>query len=127
MQTDCIAFSQLYSNCLRCSSTVRQQSPRYEVAIALKILACVLSSVLQLSSLAVAGVLLVNWSRTGAFITTAQRPGKGPDGQQAKNIKVQTLSAPQKSHNHCYPSCLPAGQCLCAADASATRTLWWQL
>lgn len=49
----------------------------------------------QLASLAAAGAILIDWSRTGAFITTAERPGKGPDGQQAKNIKVRsTLSQP---------------------------------
>jgi hypothetical protein len=47
---------------------------------------------LQLASLPVAGVILMDWSRTGAYITTAQRPGKGPDGQQAKNIKVRAES-----------------------------------
>jgi hypothetical protein len=53
--------------------------------------ACILSAAdvsLQLASLAAAGVLLVDWSRTGSFITTAVRPGKGPDGQPVKNIKV---------------------------------------
>lgn len=50
---------------------------------------CVLVMV-QLVSLGVGGVVLVDWSKTGAFITTAQRPGKGPDGQQAKNVKVCT-------------------------------------
>jgi hypothetical protein len=50
--------------------------------------------ILQIASLPVAGVILIDWSRTGAFITTAQRPGKGPDGQQAKNIKVRHTAAP---------------------------------
>lgn len=52
------------------------------------VLCCCMTLLLQLASLSVSGVILVDWSRTGSFITTAQRPGKGPDGQQAKNIKV---------------------------------------
>jgi hypothetical protein len=48
---------------------------------------------LQLLSLAVPGVLLLDWSKTGAFITTAQRPIKQEDGQHAKNIKVGSSSS----------------------------------
>jgi hypothetical protein len=44
---------------------------------------------LQLLSVAVPGVVLLDWSKTGAFLTTAQRPSKQEDGQPAKNIKVR--------------------------------------
>lgn len=47
---------------------------------------------LQLATLPVPGVVLVDWSRTGTYLTTAQRPGKGADGQAAKNIKVRALA-----------------------------------
>jgi hypothetical protein len=47
---------------------------------------------LQLLSLAVPGVVLLDWSKTGGFITTAQRPSKQEDGQPAKNIKVGSSS-----------------------------------
>lgn len=36
------------------------------------------------------GVVLLDWSKTGAYLTTAQRPSKGEDGQPAKNIKART-------------------------------------
>ncbi|KAF6264398.1 eukaryotic translation initiation factor eIF2A-domain-containing protein [Scenedesmus sp. NREL 46B-D3] len=47
-----------------------------------------LSNGAKLLSLAVPGVVLLDWSSTGAYITTAQRPSKQEDGQPAKNIKA---------------------------------------
>ncbi|WIA28435.1 hypothetical protein OEZ86_010979 [Tetradesmus obliquus] len=47
-----------------------------------------LSNGAKLLSLAVPGVVLLDWSKTGAFLTTAQRPSKQEDGQPAKNIKA---------------------------------------
>eukprot|EP00879_Flechtneria_rotunda_P022706 GHRR01023981.1.p1 GENE.GHRR01023981.1~~GHRR01023981.1.p1 ORF type:complete len:618 (+),score=248.82 GHRR01023981.1:243-2096(+) len=43
--------------------------------------------------LQVNGTVLVDWSKTGAYITTAQRPSKGEDGQPAKNIKVWDVAS----------------------------------
>eukprot|EP00775_Hariotina_reticulata_P012065 gene12064-12206_t len=47
----------------------------------------------QLLSCAVSGVVLLDWSKTGAFLVTAQRPSKGEDGQPAKNIKVWEVAS----------------------------------
>jgi hypothetical protein len=70
----------------------------------------VLMPLLQTASLPVAGVILIDWSRTGAFITTAQRPGKGPDGQQAKNIKVRDVAAPSGSSSRPTAAAVDAGR-----------------
>lgn len=69
------------------------QTQHAAVPVALSCCVRVRMSSLQIASLPVAGVTLIDWSRTGAFITTAQRPGKGPDGQQAKNVKVRGTAA----------------------------------
>jgi len=46
----------------------------------------------------VPGVVLLDWSKTGAFLTTAQRPSKQEDGQPAKNIKVCQQQEQQQQH-----------------------------
>eukprot|EP00878_Enallax_costatus_P018803 GHUV01019817.1.p1 GENE.GHUV01019817.1~~GHUV01019817.1.p1 ORF type:complete len:612 (+),score=207.58 GHUV01019817.1:53-1888(+) len=51
------------------------------------------TSTAKLLSLDVAGAFLLDWSKTGAFLTTAQKPSKGADGQPAKNIKVWDASS----------------------------------
>jgi hypothetical protein len=63
------------------------------VPVLLTVITVALPHVLQLLSLGVPGVVLLDWSKTGAFITTAQRPSKGEDGQPAKNIKVKAAAA----------------------------------